>query len=92
MPFDELRTIHKEIGALLAQKRHEALEELRQKASLLGFSSDDFAPKKKKGNGHATAKYRNIGNPDETWSGRGKRPAWLTDKLEAGHQLEEFLI
>jgi hypothetical protein len=27
LSFDELRTLHREIGALIAQRRHEALEQ-----------------------------------------------------------------
>lgn len=36
-------------------------------------------------------KYRDP-NSDETWSGRGKPPRWLTLLINAGHQREEFLI
>jgi DNA-binding protein H-NS len=36
-------------------------------------------------------KYRDPEVLDHTWSGRGKHPAWLKDKLEHGHTLEEFL-
>ena len=39
-------------------------------------------------------KYRNPENPEQTWSGRGKRPAWVVDYL-AGHPsnlLQDLLI
>ena len=48
MPFDELRTLHREIGALIAQKRHEAVEEIKGRIELLGLTPDDFAPPRKK--------------------------------------------
>ena len=92
LPFDELRTLHREIGALIAQRRHEALEQLKEQIAVLGFSVDDLAPKKKRGSGSAPVKYRDPDTPDNVWSGRGKHPAWLRDKLEQGHTLEEFLI
>ncbi|WWL46348.1 H-NS histone family protein (plasmid) [Pseudomonas parakoreensis] len=38
------------------------------------------------------ARYRDPGNPFHTWSGRGKRPAWLKEYLDAGRQLAEFEI
>lgn len=38
------------------------------------------------------AKYRNPADPTQTWSGRGKRPRWLADALEAGATLDSFLI
>ena len=92
LPFDQLRTLHREIGALIAQRRHEALEQLKLQISVLGFSVDDLAPKKKKANASAPVKYRDPGMPDHVWSGRGKHPAWLRDKLDQGHALDEFLV
>jgi DNA-binding protein H-NS len=43
---------------------------------------------------HATgaAKYRHPENLDLTWSGRGRRPTWIRDALEAGRQLTDFEI
>jgi hypothetical protein len=46
LPFDQLRALHLEIGALLAQKRSEALETLKQQAAILGFSPADFVQPK----------------------------------------------
>lgn len=40
---------------------------------------------------HVAAKYRRQTTGD-TWSGRGPRPKWLRDALEAGSALEEFLV
>lgn len=37
-------------------------------------------------------KYRNPDVPSETWSGRGKRPRWLTAAITAGHAIDEFVI
>jgi DNA-binding protein H-NS len=38
-------------------------------------------------------KYRNPNNPEQTWSGRGKRPAWIVDHLrEPTNQLQGLLI
>lgn len=92
LPFDELRTLYREIGALIAQKRHEALEHLKEQIAVLGFSVDDLVPKKKRGHGSSPAKYRDPDMPNNVWSGRGKHPAWLRDKLEQGHTLNEFVI
>jgi hypothetical protein len=50
LPFDELRTLHREIGALIAQRRPKALEQLKQQIAMLAFSPDDLAaPKSKRG-------------------------------------------
>lgn len=40
----------------------------------------------------AEIKYLNKLNPEETWTGRGKQPRWLTNALENGANLEDFLI
>jgi hypothetical protein len=48
LPFDQLRTLHSEIAALLAERRMEALTSLKQQAAILGFTPDDFAPPKQK--------------------------------------------
>ncbi|MGE0801229.1 MAG: H-NS family nucleoid-associated regulatory protein [Lautropia sp.] len=37
----------------------------------------------------APVKYR---DGDNTWAGRGKRPAWLTERLAAGAKLEDFAV
>ena len=37
-------------------------------------------------------KYRNPGNKNETWAGRGLRPRWLTAALKQGKKLEDFAI
>jgi DNA-binding protein H-NS len=37
-------------------------------------------------------KYRNPNEPSETWSGRGKRPRWLTQALLAGQKIDDFVI
>ena len=92
MPFDQLRTLHREIGALIAQRRHEALDQLKEQIAVLGFSVDDLAPKKRKSKASAVVRYRDPEVPEHVWSGRGKHPAWLRDKLEQGHTLDEFLI
>jgi DNA-binding protein H-NS len=42
--------------------------------------------------GKVAPKYRNPGNPEETWAGRGKPPRWLAVQLEQGRKLEDFLI
>lgn len=42
--------------------------------------------------GKVAPKYRNPGNADETWAGRGKPPRWLAVQLEQGKKLEDFLI
>ena len=52
------------------------------------FGSGRGAPK-----GRTVApKYANPENPSETWTGRGRKPNWLTAKLGRGVSIEKFLI
>jgi DNA-binding protein H-NS len=37
-------------------------------------------------------KYRNPGNPSETWSGRGREPKWLQHLIAEGKSKDDFLI
>jgi DNA-binding protein H-NS len=37
-------------------------------------------------------KYRNPEQPSETWTGRGKKPRWLTAQLKSGKQISDFRI
>jgi DNA-binding protein H-NS len=37
-------------------------------------------------------KYRNPDNASETWSGRGRKPKWLEEKIAGGKSVDDFLI
>ena len=92
LPLDELRTLHRELSALIAQRRHEALEQVKQQIATLGFNVDDLVPRKRKDATSKPVKYRDPNAPEQTWSGRGKRPLWLQDKLAQGRLLDEFTV
>ena len=40
----------------------------------------------------APAKFANPGNPNETWSGRGRQPGWYKDAVSAGKAPESMAI
>jgi DNA-binding protein H-NS len=42
--------------------------------------------------GDQTIKYRNPDNPAQTWTGNGRKPAWLVDALASGKTLEDFAV
>jgi DNA-binding protein H-NS len=70
---------------ILAEKA--TLEERLRKISLL-----HDVEQKRRPYPEVLPKYRNPKNPNETWSGRGKRPLWLTAQLRSGKRLDHFLI
>lgn len=62
-------------------------------AGKLGMKVEDiisYESQKKKTSGKP--KYRNPANPEQTWTGRGKKPGWLKQALESGAKLEDFAI
>ena len=42
--------------------------------------------------GKVAPKYRNPAQPEQTWTGRGKPPVWLSARLAQGRNKEEFLL
>ncbi|MGR3759237.1 H-NS histone family protein [Roseobacteraceae bacterium NS-SX3] len=48
--------------------------------------------KGRKSNAKAPAKYANPADPSQTWSGRGRKPAWIHEALKAGKSLENLEI
>ena len=65
LSFEELRTLSREVAALIAKRRHEALERLRDEASILGLTADELLPPRKRAEN--TPKYSD-GNGN-SWSG-----------------------
>lgn len=47
---------------------------------------------KRRGTGSVAPKYRNPADPEQTWSGRGKRPRWFNDALKAGKKEKDLAI
>jgi DNA-binding protein H-NS len=71
-------------------ERSRVLSQMRELAGSLGMSLEDVIRGEKGKSGTVAAKYRNPDHPDVTWSGRGKRPAWVNEALAAGKTLEDL--
>ncbi len=46
----------------------------------------------RKKRGKVAPKYRNPANSRETWTGRGRKPAWVVAALDAGKKLQDLAI
>ena len=58
-----------------------------------GLSIDELFGKGRKGKGSVAPKYRDPKNPQNTWSGRGRMPRWLTAATKGGKsKKEDYLI
>ncbi|MDO1528265.1 H-NS histone family protein [Fulvimonas sp. R45] len=79
--------------------RKEKVAKLREKVHALikaeGYSFEDIFGQgraKRRSTGTVAPKYRNPANPEQTWSGRGKRPRWFNDALKAGKKEKDLAI
>jgi len=102
MSVDEMWRLHEKIIEVLSERLTSEKRELETRLAKL--RRDQGLPRLKV-DGEATEprperrkfasvspKYRNPDHPSETWSGRGKRPRWLTAALSTGRTIEEFII
>lgn len=95
--LDELRKLEKDVAnaikATQDKKRKEALAEASKVAKSYGYKlSDLMQGTKPQKRAPGVAKYAHPENRDLTWSGRGRRPQWIIDLLNAGKTLEELSL
>ena len=87
--LDEFRALAQEAGFTVSISRAGEGGEPRQRRRRSpregGADGDDRR-------GQVAAKYRNPDKASETWSGRGRQPKWVSDKLAAGKTLDDLLI
>jgi DNA-binding protein H-NS len=102
MSVDEMWRLHERIIEILSERLttekrelETRLAKLRRDQELPRLKSEGAAteprPERRKLPA-VSPKYRNPDQPSETWSGRGKRPRWLTAALTAGRTIDEFMI
>lgn len=76
-----------------SQKR-DALKKIRELAEASGFTLEQLldakagrAPRAK-----GVARYRNPADASQTWTGRGRKPAWVLAWLAAGKSIDKLAI
>jgi DNA-binding protein H-NS len=97
LSLEELQTlaqdIEREIVSRREAERERVLAQMRELAASLGTTLEDILRQERgKGGGIVAPKYRHPDNPAQTWTGRGKRPAWVTEALASGKTLEDLTI
>jgi DNA-binding protein H-NS len=94
----ELETLRSEIDNRIEQlaqvKKQEALARLDEMVATLGLDGEEIAAHfrfrkgpLKAGGGSDSKKYQNPKNPEQSWSGRGRKPAWVQAHLDAGGEM-----
>lgn len=97
MSMDELKELRKDVEAAIKgfaeRRRAEAMKAIEAVAKEHGMSVDEIVGGKGKSRkAKAPAKYANPVNPSETWSGRGRQPAWYKEAISAGKNPESMAI
>ena len=98
MSRKELLELRKGIDSALKdaeqRERKEAIKAAEDAAAKYGFSLAEITgPSRASGKKQkAAAKYRNPHNPDETWSGRGRKPHWVHSAISSGMDISDLEI
>ncbi len=93
----DLKSLEKKVAKAIAtydeRKKKAALAELEAKAKEMGFSLSELTGAKGKPvKSSGVAKYCNPDDPAQTWTGKGRRPAWFLAAIEAGKKAEEMEV
>lgn len=102
MSLSDLKSLQKKVAKAIAKfeerEKKKALAALKDHAKKLGYSLNDLTggaaspssaakPARK-----SAPKYANPADPSQTWTGRGRRPAWIIAALDAGKNLDDMAI
>ncbi|WP_127903736.1 H-NS family nucleoid-associated regulatory protein [Solirhodobacter olei] len=93
----ELKQLQKDVAKAIesfeSRKKADAVAALEAQAKELGFSLADLAGAAKgKKRGISAPKYRHPENPNITWTGRGRKPRWVSEHIASGKDIEELEI
>ncbi|EEW24254.1 H-NS histone family protein [Rhodobacter ferrooxidans] len=97
LSLKDLKQLQKDVAKAISgfedRKKAEARVALEARARELGFSLSDLAGVEVKATRNpAAAKYQHPENPSVTWSGRGRRPLWFVEAIEAGRKAEDLVV
>lgn len=98
LSLKELKQLQRDVEAAIAnfkdRERQKALAEVEAFARERGLNPADLAElagrRGKKSVG--AAKYANPADASQTWTGRGRKPAWAAAALAAGKSLDDLAI
>jgi len=102
MSLAELKSLEKKVARAIAKfeelEKKQALVALKAQAKKLGFSLSELTgavakpAKQQKPRKKVPPKYANPADKSQTWTGRGRRPVWVVEALEAGRTLDDLEI
>lgn len=103
MPFDlhemskpELEQLKKDVDKALkdydARKKAEAKAAAEKIAREFGFTLEEVVAAGGTKGSKGAPKYQNPSDATQTWTGRGRKPNWVIEHLDAGGALEDLLL
>lgn len=96
LSVSQLQNLQQEIDSTILVRKEKEKEALKQQIKDLlkqhGTTLEELFGSKGNKRAKAAPKYRNPDDPSQTWSGRGRTPNWLLEKVNSGVSKESFLI
>jgi len=100
---EEMKELQKRLEKEQQEREQQQFEKVAQQykelAASVGMTPEEVVMQMQRGgkkplnkSAVQNVRYRNPENPLQTWTGRGKRPNWLNDKLAQGAKLEDFKV
>jgi DNA-binding protein H-NS len=90
MSIDKLWVLHGKLSEVLAVKIEAEKQELDRR--LIRLRPVANQTRTRRPYPAVLPKFANPDAPQEVWSGRGKKPRWVTEKLSSGLALEDLSI
>ena len=78
-----------------SRERKEAFKAVQDAAAKFGYSLDELTNTGKsapKSRGRSAPKFRNPEDPEQTWSGLGRKPKWVHDAIANGTNMSDLEI
>ena len=97
LSLSDLKKMQKDVAKAIStyqdRQKAEACAKVEALARDLGYSLAELVGTETKASrAPVAAKYRHPENPALTWSGRGRKPQWFVEALEAGKTAENMAI
>lgn len=95
MDIKELQALRSRVDAAIngyqARKRADAIKAAELAAKDHGYKLSELVGSPRRKSKQDEVKYAHPDDASLTWSGRGRRPRWVMEQLEAGRSLEDML-
>ncbi|PHV12719.1 H-NS histone family protein [Chitinimonas sp. BJB300] len=99
----QLYELEKNLGREIARRKVEdkqkAIADLQKLAADRGFSLSELLGAEGSANkrvsvkrGPVAAQFKNPANPEQTWTGRGRKPQWVADHLASGGSIDALRV